>query len=67
MCSYLFFAVSDSYSVVFQPGYTSAELRIPILDDSRGVEGTEDFTAILSVFSNVLVTPGSSYMATVFI
>ena len=38
---------SDSYSVVFQPGYTSAELRIPILDDSLGVEGTEDFTAIL--------------------
>ena len=58
---------SDSYSVVFQPGYTSAELRIPILDDSLGVEGTEDLTAILSAFSNVLVTPGSSSMATVFI
>ena len=58
---------SDSYSVMFQPGYTSAELRIPILDDSLGVEGTENFTAILSVFSNVSVTPGSSSMATVFI
>ena len=26
----------DSYSVVSQPGGTSAELRIPILDDSLG-------------------------------
>ena len=58
---------SDSYSVVFQPGDTSAELRIPILDDSLGVEGTENFTAILSVFSNVSVTPGSLSMATIFI
>jgi len=31
--------------VVFQPADTSGELRIPILDDSLGVEGTEDFTA----------------------
>ena len=40
---------SDSYTVVFQPGETSAELRIPILDDSLGVEGTEDFFATLSI------------------
>ena len=35
--------------MVFQPGETSAELRISILDDSLGVEGTEDFFAILSI------------------
>ena len=40
---------SDSYTVVFQPGETSAELRIPILDDSVGVEETEDFFANLSI------------------
>ena len=40
---------SDSYSMVFQPGYTSAELRIPILDDSLGVEGTEVFLATLLI------------------
>ena len=40
---------SDSYMVVFQPGETSAELRISILDDSLGVEGTEDFFATLSI------------------
>ena len=40
---------SDSYTVVFQPGDTSAELRIPILDDTLGVEGTEDFLATLSI------------------
>ena len=40
---------SDSYTVVFQPGEISAELRIPILDDSVGVEGTEDFFATLSI------------------
>ena len=59
---------SDSYLVVFQPGETSAELRIPILDDSLGVEGTEDFTAVLSLlFSNVSVIPGSTDVAAVFI
>ena len=59
---------SDSYTVVFQPGETSAELRIPILDDSLGVEGTEDFTAVLSLlFSNVSVIPGSTDVAAVFI
>ena len=40
---------SDSYMVVFQLGETSAELRIPILDDSLGVAGTEDFFATLSI------------------
>ena len=35
--------------MVFQPGEISAELRIPILDDSVGVEGTEDFFANLSI------------------
>ena len=38
---------SDNYMVVFQPGDTSAELRIPILDDSLGVEGTEDFFTVV--------------------
>ena len=37
---------SENYTVVFQPG---AELRIPILDDTLGVEGTEDFLATLSI------------------
>ena len=59
---------SDSYSVVFQPGDTSAELRIPILNDSLEMEGTEDFTAVLSLlFSNVSVTPGSTDVAAIFI
>ena len=40
---------SENYTVVFQPGDTFAELRIPILDDSLGVEGTEDFFATLSI------------------
>ena len=58
----------DSYSVVSQPGGTSAELRIPILDDSLGVEGTEDFTVVLSLlFSNASVTPGSTDVTAVFI
>ena len=58
----------DSYSVVSQPGGTSAELRIPLLDDSLGVEGTEDFTVVLSLlFSNASVTPGSTDVAAVFI
>ena len=35
--------------MVFQPGEISAELRIPILDDSVGVEGTENFFANLSI------------------
>ena len=35
----------------FQLENTSADLRIPILDDSLGVEETEDFTTTLSVFS----------------
>ena len=38
-----------------------------MLDDSLGVEGTEEFTATLSVFSSVSVTPGNTYIATVFI
>ena len=40
---------SENYTVVFQPGDTSAELRIPILDDTLGVEGTEYFFANLSI------------------
>ena len=39
----------DSYTGVFQPGEISAEPRIPILDDSVGVEGTEEFFANLSI------------------
>ena len=38
-----------------------------MLDDSLGEEGTEDFTATLSVFSCVLVTAGNTYIATVSI
>ena len=54
--------------MLFQPGVTSAELRIPILDDSLGLEGTEDFTTTLSVFSCVSVTAaGNTYIATVSI
>ena len=34
---------------MFQPGETSAELRMPILDKSLGVEGTEDFFVNLSI------------------
>ena len=56
-----------NYMVVFQPRDTSAELRIPILDDSLGVEETEDFTTTLSVFSCVSVTAGNTYLATVSI
>ena len=41
--------ISYNYTVLFQPGVTSAELTIPILDDSLGVEGTEDFFAALSI------------------
>ena len=54
---------------MFQPGDTSAvaELGIPILDDSLGVKGTDDFTATLSVFSSVSVTPGNTYIAMVSI
>ena len=33
-----------------------------MLDDSLGVEGTEEFTATLSVFSSVSVTPGNTYI-----
>ena len=58
---------SVNFTTVFQPGDTSAELRIPILDDSLGVEGTDDFTATLSVFSSVSVTPGNTHIATVSI
>ena len=55
-------------TVLFQPGDTSAELRIPILDDSLGVKGTEDFTTTLSVFSCVSsVTAGNTYIAMVSI
>ena len=53
--------------VVFQPRDTSAELRIPILDDSLGVEETEDFITTLSVFSCVSVTAGNTYIARVSI
>ena len=41
--------ISYNYMVLFQPGDTSAELRIPILDDSLGVEETEDFFAALTI------------------
>ena len=40
---------SYNYTVLFQPGDTSAKLWIPILDDSLGVEGTEDYFAALSI------------------
>ena len=63
LCSLL----SVNFTTVFQPGDTSAVLRILILDDSLGVEGTDDFTATLSVFSSVSVTPGNTYIATVSI
>ena len=56
--------------MVFQPGDTSAELRIPILDDSLGVEGTEDFFAALSIPSSSVylgVSAGSVDSATVSI
>ena len=61
---------SDSYTVVFQPGETSAELRIPILDDMLGVEGTEDFFATLSIPASSVyldVSAGSVDSATVII
>ena len=41
--------ISGNYMVVFQPGETAVELRVPILDDSLGVEGTEDFLADLTI------------------
>ena len=41
--------------MVFQPQETSAELRIPILDDSLGVEGTEDFLATLSIPASSMI------------
>ena len=56
--------------MVFQPGYTSAELRIPILDDSLGVEGTEDFFATLLIPASSMylgVSAGSVDSATVSI
>ena len=58
---------SVNFTTVFQPGDTSAVLRILVLDDSLGVEGTEDFTTTLSVFSSVSVTPGNTNVATVSI
>ena len=61
---------SDNYTVVFQPGDTSAELRIPILDDSLGVEGTEDFFAALTIPASSVylgVSAGSVASATVSI
>ena len=62
--------ISYNYTVVFQPGDTSAELRIPILDDSLGVEGTEDFFAALSIPApsvSLGVSAGSVDSATVSI
>ena len=56
--------------VLFQPGDTSAELKIPILDDSLGVEGNEDFFAALTIsVSSVYlgVSAGSVDSATVSI
>ena len=56
--------------MVFQPGETSAELRIPILDDTLGVEGTEDFFATLSIPAssmNLSVSAGSVDSVTVSI
>ena len=61
---------SDNYSVVIQPGYTSAELRIPIVDDLLGVEGTEDFSATLIIPASSVylgVSAGSVDSATVSI
>ena len=62
--------ISYNYTVVFQPGDTSAELRIPILDDSLGVEGTEDFFAALIIPASSVylgVSAGSVDSATVSI
>ena len=62
--------ISYNYMVLFQPGDTSAELRIPILDDSLGVEETEDFFAALSIPSSSVylgVSAGSVDSATVSI
>ena len=59
---------SYSYMVLFQPGDTSAELKILILDDSLGVEGTEDYFAALSISSSSVylgVSAGSVDSATV--
>ena len=58
---------SINFTTEFQLEHTSADLRIPILDDSLGEEVTEDFTATLSVFSSVSVTAGNTYIATVSI
>ena len=62
--------ISYNYTGVFQPGDTSAELRIPIMDDSLGVEGTEDFFAALSIPASSMylgVSAGSVDSATVSI
>ena len=63
--------ISYNYTVLFQPGDTSAELRIPILDDSLGVEETEDFFAALGIPSSSVflfgVSAGSVDSATVSI
>ena len=61
---------SGNYTVVFKPGETSAELRVPILDDSLGVEGTEDFLADLTVPTSSMyldVSAGSIGITTVSI
>ena len=61
--------ISYNYTVLFQPGDTSAVLRIPILDDSLGVEGTEDFAALNIPASSVYlgVSAGSVDSASVSI
>ena len=40
---------SPMHYMVFQPSDTSVELRVPIPNDSLGVEGTEDFFTALSI------------------
>ena len=53
--------------MVFQPGETSVELRVPILDDSLGVEGTEDFMVAISAFSTSLLSQGNTYFTSISI
>ena len=62
--------ISYNYTVLFQPQDTSAELKIPILNESLGVEGTQDFFAALSIPASSVslgVSAGSVDSATVSI
>ena len=62
--------MSGNYTVAFQSGEASVELRVPLLDDSLGVEGTEDFFASLTVPTSSMylgVSAGSIDITTVSI